>query len=242
MAIPPTPYKLSRIGRQLKTGATKPYACRMHGVLKYDCDETPQGVYNELVAVRLAQTLHIPIATGVMADYGCEDAFVSLHVGRSDLKLPNLKTYHRAAAADRYPDEVAALTAFDIFIGNWDRNENLMASLKSAQKVFSGIDHGLSLLCVDASPAKSLVKLRSADLIVRYHPFYGMVRKDLLMSWSDRIAAAAPRDISECCLCNATVGSVPVELQQKLADALLARQRSLSFIISLNCKYPIGAV
>jgi hypothetical protein len=228
--------------RQLTTGATKPYACTMHAVLKYDCEETPQGIYNELVAVRLAQTLHIPIATGLMTDKGGQDAFASLHVGRSDLKLPNLKYHQRQAAAHRYPDEIAALTAFDIFIGNWDRNENLMVSLETAQKVFGGIDHGLSLLCVDGTPAKSLARLSKGELIVQFHPFYRLVRKDLLMSWIERIAAAAPRDIAECCQCNAAVGGVPVILQQKLADALLERQRRLHLIVSLKIKDPIWAV
>jgi hypothetical protein len=214
----------------------------MNAILKYDCEEAPEGIYNELVAARLGQTLHIPIASGLRTDKGGEDAFASLHVGRSDLKLPKLKRHQYEAAAHRYPDEAAALTAFDIFIGNWDRHENLMASLETTQMIFGGFDHGLSLLGVDNTPVKSLSKLRKGGLIVEFHPFYGLVRRDLLISWADRIAAAAPRDIVECCHCSAPVGNVPVRLQQELADALLVRQRRLPFLISLKINNPIAAV
>jgi len=227
--------------RQLSKGSTRPFACSINAVLKCDCDEAPQGTYNELVAVRLAQTLHVPIANGLMTDRGGEDAFASLHIGHSDVKLPPIKQYQHRAVAYRYPEEVAALTAFDIFIGNVDRHQNFIASLVTAYLIFGGIDHGMSLLNVETEPTRSLARLRSRELIVNHHPFYQLVEGARLTAWAARISAADPRDIQECCRCTTPVGSVPVNLQQELAEALLSRQRQLPEIISINLRRPIAA-
>jgi len=59
----PTPYKIHKVMRQLSTGSTKPYACTIKAILKCDCVEAPHGVYNELVAVRLAKPFTFPLPT-----------------------------------------------------------------------------------------------------------------------------------------------------------------------------------
>lgn len=228
--------------RQLSTGSTKPFACTVNAVLKYDCEEAPQAVYNELVAVRLAQTLHIPIADGLLTDRDGSDHFASLHIGRSNEKLPPLRDYQIKAVAYRYPDEIAAMTAFDIFIGNRDRHDNVVASLASNHRIFGGIDHGMSLLSVEELPAKSLERLRSGKLIVEFHPFYRYVNSTALTSWAARIAVADPRDIRECCHCDKAIGSVPIELQEQLAEALLERQKQLPITITTHLRRPIAAV
>lgn len=237
-----TPYKIHQIIRRLSTGATKPYVCSVKAVLKADCDEAPLAVYNELVAVRLAQTLHIPIASGLITDRAGSDAFASMYVGRSDEQLPALRDYQLKAVAFRYPDEIAALVAFDIFIGNTDRRGNIVASLVSSNKIFGGIDHGIALLGNNTNTSDSLKKLRSDDLIVQFHPFYRYVEAIRLTEWTLRIASANARDIEECCLCSKNIGGVSVSLQQNLADALKIRQTKLSNLVAFHLKKPIAAV
>lgn len=238
----PTPYKIHKIMRQLSTGSTKPFACSVNAILKYDCNESPQAVYNELVAVRLAQILHIPIANGLLTDRDGADHFASLHIGRSNEKLPPLQDYQLKAVAFRYEDEVAALTAFDIFIGNQDRRGNIVASVVSDHRIFGGIDHGMALLSVEHLPANSLEKLGSGKLIVEFHPFYRYVSGAALTAWASRIATAEPRDIRECCYCAKDVGSVPIDIQERLADILLQRKINLPAIIATHIRRPIAAV
>lgn len=238
----PTPYKIHKVMRQLSTGSTKPFACAVSAVLKYDCDESPQNVYNELVAIRLAQALHIPIANGVLTDQNGTDHFASLYIGRSNEKLPPLRSHQIKAVAYRYQDEVAALTAFDIFIGNRDRRDNIIASIVSEHRIFGGIDHGMSLLSVEESPEKSLNRLGKGELIVEHHPFYRYVNGNTLKVWADRIAAIDPTTIRECCRCSKTIGSVSIKLQDELAEALLKRQKYFPLLIITHLKRPIAAV
>ncbi|MDD2737184.1 MAG: hypothetical protein PHF56_24890 [Desulfuromonadaceae bacterium] len=85
-----TPYKIHKIRRQLSHGTTKASACTLNAVLKFDDIESPHCVYNEKVAVRLGQTLHVPIAAGVLTTTGDGLAFASLHIEAPGLALPNL--------------------------------------------------------------------------------------------------------------------------------------------------------
>jgi len=174
-----------------------------------------------------------------MTDKDGGDAFASLHVGRSDEKLPTLQEYQYKAVAFRYPDEMAALTAFDIFIGNRDRNRNFIASLVTTNRIFGGIDHGMSLLSVEDEASKSLIRLENGELIVNNHPFYRLVDGARLIAWAERIASADPRDIEECCHCTTPIGSVLIGLQLELAEALLTRQSRLPDIISSHNRFLI---
>ena len=64
----PVPYRIHKITRQTRgsPGITNPAACTLHGILKFDSAESPHLVYNEYVALRLAQAARIPVADGVL--------------------------------------------------------------------------------------------------------------------------------------------------------------------------------
>ena len=103
--------------------------------------------------MRLAQTLHIPVADGVLAATGEGPAYASLEVASPDIPLPDLLQSQTVQVAEAYPDEVAALIAFDIFIGNRDRMRNIKASTVTPHiQIFKGFDHSHSLLSIEEDP------------------------------------------------------------------------------------------
>lgn len=231
----PTPYKIHRIRRRTKTGVTAASLCTLNAILKFDCDESPHCVYNEHVATRLAQTLHLPVADGVLTSTGDGPAFASLEVASPGLSLPDMLESQRAKTANLYPNEAAALVAFDILIGNNDRGRNLKASLATPHiKIFKAFDHSHCLLTIEEDPEASIRRLHSCDLIATYHPFYSHIRHDLLNDWVIRISAINNLYIRECCQMDKQFRAVTEDLQKKLSDALIKRKSELPAIISKN--------
>lgn len=225
-------YRIRRILKSNKVGITSPAACTLDAILKFDSQESPYCVYNEHVALRLAQTLHIPVADGALAHAGDGLAYASLQVDSPGLPLPDmLKSQVRNVAA-QYPDQVAALVAFDAYIGNWDRGRNLKASLVTSHiRIFRGFDHEHALLGIEADPQDSMSRLSKEDLIVKHHPFFGHVSKTLLEDWIKRITDVPEIYIRECCEFQRDFRSVPAQMQSELAKALIARQALLKKII-----------
>ena len=82
-----------------------------------------------MVAVRLAQTLHVPITDGILTTAGPGEAFASLGLGAPGLPLPDVPETEFRRVAELYPDEVAALVFFDLWIGNTNRAFNFKASM-----------------------------------------------------------------------------------------------------------------
>lgn len=228
----PTPYKIHRISKRASKGCTEASLCTLNAILKFDCDESPHCVYNEHVATKLAQTLHLPVADGVLTSTGDGPAFASLEIASPGLSLPDMLESQRARAANLYPNEAAALVAFDILIGNNDRGRNLKASLTTPHmKIFKAFDHSHCLLTIEENPKDSLRRLDNEDLIVTHHPFYGHVRHNLLEDWISRIEAVDAIYFRECCLMGKTFRAVTDELQRKLFDVLIKRKLSLKAIV-----------
>lgn len=225
-------YKIRSIRKKLLPGVTSPVSCSLDAILKFDSAESPYCVYSELVALRLAQTLHIPIANGVLTTTGSGEAYASIELGAPGLPLPDLPPTRFAAAASQYADEAAALVAFDIFIGNWDRGSNIKATLVTHHlPIFQGFDHEHALLGIDSSADLSIERLGKPDLLVRNHPFYGHVSVPHVTKWADRIFQISDLMVRECCELNRPLRTVTTEMQQKLADALCKRKSFLPEII-----------
>jgi len=231
----PTPYKIHHIRRRTSTGITLASFCTLNAILKFDCDESPYCVYNEHVATKLAQTLHLPVADGVLTSTGDGPAYASLEIASPGLSLPDLLESQHSKAASLYPNETAALVAFDILIGNNDRGRNLKASLVTPHiKIFKAFDHSHCLLTVEETPEDSIKRLLNGDLITTSHPFYGHVRQSLLDDWIKRIAVVDDTYINECCLMGKQFRAVSEDQQRKLASALIRRKEVLSNIVSKN--------
>ena len=225
-------YRIRRILKSNKLGITSPAACTLDAILKFDSQESPHCVYNEHVALRLAQTLHIPVADGALAHAGDGLAYASLQVDSPGLSLPDMLKSQISRVADQYSDQVAAVVAFDIFIGNWDRGRNLKASLVTSHiRLFRAFDHEHALLGVEADPKDSISRLHSGDLIVKFHPFYGHVLRVPLEYWTNRIDELQDEYIRECCEFESDFRSVPFSLQRDLASALIARRESIAAIV-----------
>lgn len=231
--MPPTPYKINKITRPLSHGCTKASACTLKAILKFDGLESSNCVYNEKVAALLGQTLHVSIAQGVLTCTGDGHAYASLEIGSHDIALPNLSRSRIKKAADIYPNEIASLTAFDIFIGNWDRRGNVKACTQTSQiPVFSGFDHSHALLDIEKTPKNSLSRLKSNDLIVKFHPFYGRLDIKLFTNWIARISDIDDIYIHECCTFGKIFRAVTPETQKSLAKALIWRKNNLKDIVA----------
>lgn len=204
--------------------------------MKFDGEESPHCVYNEAVAVRLAQTVHAPTADGVLAVSSGGPVFVSLAMTARPERLPNVHWRMRHKVAAKYAEEIAALVAFDIFVGNNDRDGNLKASIANpGLYLFRAFDHSHTLLAARrADPTTSLAALKAGEVIAIRHPFYGLVDFDAVRAWGKRIAATPDTLITECCVLRRDFRSVPLAMQQRLARALNARKTLLATILRDN--------
>lgn len=228
-------YRIRRIYSRKVKGSTQASQGTLDAILKFDGDESPHCVYNEIVALRLAQTLHIPVADGALTLTPDGHTYASLILAGSGLQLPDVLESRLDDVARRYPDEVAALVAFDLLIGNFDRGSNLKAVLASPHlPLFRAFDHSHALLSVKNTPEDSIKALHSNDLIVRFHPFYGRVSANLLKAWSARIERTPSFLIDECCDQGKPFRAVIPEMQAALANALVKRAHALSGIISTH--------
>lgn len=226
-------YKIHSIRRKLTTGVTAPYACTIHAVLKYDGEESPYNVYNEQVALRLAQTLHIPVADGVLAATADGPAYASIKVNPIDLPDMSETDREREKVAILYPDESAALVAFDILIGNDDRASNIKVTQRTRHiKIFRAFDHSHALLNIEGDPCECIKRLKSSDMIVQFHPFFEKLSKAALERWVARIEVTEEDYIRECCIFGKNFRDVTETMQHDLADALVWRKANLATIIA----------
>jgi len=230
-------YKIRSIRKKSLPGVTAPVACSLDAILKFDSAESPYCVYSELVALRLAQTFHIPVASGVLTMTGSGEAYASIELGSPGLRLPDLSPPQYANAASHYAEEAAALVVFDIFIGNWDRGSNIKTSLVTSHlPIFQGFDHEHGLLAVESEPLKSIERLARQELIVQNHPFFGHISHTFATKWAERISQSQDEMIRECCELKRPLRTVTTDMQANLANALCMRKQVLPRIISDNMK------
>ena len=231
-------YKIRRIYNKVFFGITAPVACSLDAILKRDNLESPYCVYNELVAVRLAQTINIPVATGVLTQAKSQYGYASIELALPGLRLPDLLPTQFAAAKSRYPDEAVALVLFDILIGNWDRGSNLKVSFVNPHySIFQGFDHEHALLSVESDPVDSIRTLGGKNLIVIAHPFYGRMDPRIEIKWLNRFSAIDDAMILECCELGHPLGNVTVDMQRSLGEALCKRKSNLREIIVKNASH-----
>lgn len=234
-AMQPPTYLVRRILRKTGSGATVSSYCTLDAILKFDCDETPHGVYNELVALKLGHMLGVPVASGVLTNTMDGQTFASLQLGSPGMTLPNVQESYLPLVAYNYPCEAAALLAFDVLIGNVDRNTNLKAAVSSPHlRVFAGFDHGVSLLGVDEGANESLSRLDSGELLLVLHPFFGLVSQSDIENWGQRIANLSKEQINECCIFGKAFRGVSLAIQQQLAHVLFKRAGQLPRILAEN--------
>ncbi|WP_157655791.1 hypothetical protein [Burkholderia ubonensis] len=212
-------------------GATQPALGTLDAVLKFDSVEFPALVYTELVAQRLGSALGVPLADGVLSFLGNAYAYASLMVAPHGLTLTKLSRRCADAVATLYPDEAAALTVFDLLVGNWDRADNVMVALGATPiRMFVAYDHSHALLHVDSDRSASIARLGCGDLIVRYHPFFGRVERERLLLWASRIASL-PSYMWQACVNVGTLPGIAADIPNALSTALQRRAHLLTELI-----------
>ncbi|WP_139379467.1 hypothetical protein AB6Q56_23130 (plasmid) [Dechloromonas sp. ARDL1] len=237
----PTPYRIHKLfpPRRNVQGITHPVACTLHGILKFDCPDSPHLVYNEFAAMRLAQALRVPVADGVLTVAADGYAYASLEVALPGLDLPDMRKSDYRKVAARYPEAAAAILAFDYWIGNRDRGGNIKAAMLSEHlPLFRAFDHQFALLDVEQDPARSVERLKSTEPIVKFHPFQGLVEKTRLEQWLVRIACLPDDTLRNCCVFGQAFRTVLPETQEALYQALSVRSRRLSEIIPAAAMRP----
>ena len=238
----PTPYSIHQLlpAKRFAKGITRPATCTLHGIIKFDCLESPHLVYNEFVALRLAQALRVPVADGVLTVAVDGYAYASLEVALPGLDLPDMRKSDYRKVALRYPDAAAAILAFDYWIGNADRSGNVKAALVSEHtSLFRAFDHQLALLDIEGNSDASLKRLNGEDPIVKFHPFLGLVEASHLKRWVTRIANLQNDLIESCCMFEKPFRTVQPTTQRALALALQLRARRLSKLIPPDAVLPI---
>lgn len=240
----PLTYLTRRLLRQSKKGASRPALATLNAILTFDCDESPFGVYNELVATRLGQMMNAPVASGVLTVSGEGQTFAGIEAGSHELVMPDVSDIRLKDVADKYPTEVAALVAFDLWIGNDDRHGNLKAALHTQHiRIFAGFDHAISLLGFEDDLEKVDLRLKvlsAGELLVKFHPFYGLVDGLELSKWVSRVAGISDDLVKEACLFGRPFRSVSTAMQSDLAEALVARKRLLPGIMAANAALIVG--
>jgi hypothetical protein len=198
----------------------------MSAILKFDDPESPHCTFNEYVSMRLAQTCNIPVSDGGLTLSGNGLTFASLEFGSPGMSLPDVIPSRRARVAELYSNETAALVAFDLWIGNWDRGNAIKATLVNPHVyLFGGYDHSHAIFNVEEDPWRSIGRLSDEnDLIVNYHPFYGMVYANQLETWLQLIGQVPDEIIHSICRCNQQFRGVTEAMQEALSNALCRRK------------------
>jgi hypothetical protein len=225
-------YAISTISSRRLTSSTRPRQGTIRAIIKADCAEAPHAVFDELVAARLGQALNLPVAAGMIAILDGELAFASCEVELRGRKLRNLALSRNGQVVAEYPSEAAGLFAFDVWIGNWDRSQNLKATLPPNTRGLVAFDHSHALLDIEPTIEASLSRLDSLDLVAEQHPLGGLASPKLIRDWIERIEELPKRSIIECCLVGPQIRAVEMSIQWRLADALARRRDRLRDILS----------
>lgn len=226
--MPAPTYRILQISDRRAGGQSTPQYCSLSAILKYDSCAYPCAVYTEYVATRLAQTLHVPVADGVLVRTDSGLAFASIVAGRKGHPLPPLAEKATPEQAAAYPRDIAALLVFDILIGNIDRGGNF----KIGTNKFFGFDHSASLLGLNKDPKESIEELRRCKTPFGTHPLLAAVDMNELDRWVGRVKATPDYLIRECCVFPGQFPGVPDSLQEKLADALILRKDNLQGMVA----------
>ena len=226
-------YKIKQIRQKVSASSmTEPVRGTLDVVLKQDGDNSHCCVYNEMVALRLAQRLGIPVAMGVPSVGDGGVYFASLIVGGLSINLPDVPLNRMGGVAKRYPNAAAAIFVFDVWILNKDRENNLKANLTTAPTpIVAAIDHEQTLLGVKDDPNESLAALNAMDFPV-HHPLAGHLSVADVQRWTIAVFGLSDEAIIDAVVLGYSVGGVHSRTQQKLAQALIDRRDQISELVN----------
>lgn len=226
-------YRIKALGKKVSSlSMTEPVRGTLDVVLKQDSDNSPCCVYNETVALRLAQRVGIPLAMGVPSVGDGGMYFASLMVGGLSINLPDISAKKMALVAERYPHDAAAIFVFDVWVLNDDRENNLKANLTSSPlHLVAAIDHEQTLLGRYGDMVESLDALESLETPAK-HPLRDHLEQRHVEQWIARVQSMSDSDIDDAVVLGYSVGGVHQRSQLRLAKAMKARRDSLPELVS----------
>ena len=229
-------YKIRKLGSRVPGGSmTEPIRGSLDVVLKQDSANSPCCVYNEIVALRLAQRLGVPLAMGVPSVGDGGTYFASLTVGGLSINLPNLTSKRMPDVARRYPSEAASIFVFDVWTLNDDRENNIKANLTAADiHLVAGIDHEQSLLGRYGDMNASLQALMNLEVPIG-HPLRKQLNPAHVAHWVSQIQALNDKAIEDGVILGFNVSGVFENMQRKLAEAMKARRDVLPALVQRAC-------
>jgi len=230
-------YRIKELGAKVPGGSmTEPVRGTLDVVLKQDSDNSPCCVYNEMVALRLAQRIGVPVAMGVPSVGDGGIYFASLIVGGLSINLPNISATQMAGVAKRYPSDAAAIFVFDVWTLNDDRENNLKANMTASDvHLIAAIDHEQTLLGRYGEMLDSLEALQNAEVPIR-HPLRSHVSKIHVDLWIKQIQALSDQAIEEAVILGFSVSGVHERTQKKLASVLKIRRDKLTEMVQQACR------
>ncbi|MCG7952678.1 MAG: hypothetical protein N0E56_15880 [Candidatus Thiodiazotropha endolucinida] len=225
-------YRIKKLGKKASSlSMTEPVRGALDVVLKQDSDNSPCCVYNETVALRLAQRLGVPLAMGVPSVGDGGMYFASLMVGGLSINLPNISAKKMVQVAERYPHDAAAIFVFDVWVLNDDRENNLKANLTSSPlHLVAAIDHEQTLLGRYGDMTESLQALEALEGPAR-HPLRDHLEQQHVEQWVARVQSMSDSDINDAVVVGYSVGGVHQRSQLRLAKVMKARRDSLPELV-----------
>ena len=130
-------YRLNGHLRTVDEGATQAHYGEVEAIIKQNHAQARVQVYSELVANRLAALIGVDVVTGALVAHDTGLKFASLrlsNIAAGAICIETEEQFDRATS--RYASQCAKIAVFDLWIGNEDRGDNLMASIgKDAEHV-----------------------------------------------------------------------------------------------------------
>ena len=197
---------------------------------------SPNELFNELVAMRLGQTIGIPIPAGMVVDIQGELFFVSCNVMATGDEMPSAD-FERFVLDD--PDMACGVIVFDAWIGNPDRHhKNVWFDYYADPPRTAVIDHGKALL---GDIDDTWLDQARNTLTARNDPI-GLANQVRSLNhfpkWFDRINGISRSVIREVCDDAKAVG-IDTETAIKCANWLINRRKQLPELFRTNLdKFP----
>ncbi len=229
----PVTYQIREYGANAPNGITRPQRGSLRAYFKRDGDESRYCVYNEYVALQLAQIMGVPVASGSLAAGRDSLHYASLEICRFGISLPDLYARHVARVCERYPHECAGILVLDAWVGNRDRLGNLRANIatNSSEHLVVALDHSHCLLDVDEGAQASLQLLGSGKVIIKSHPFANRLPAPLIQAWLHRVQVISNDRLREVCVYSRAIGAATRNDQEDVLAALLRRRKRLGRIL-----------
>lgn len=223
--MPATRYKIWAIGSPVGQGATQSMNVGVAGIAKKALPQLPYTVANELICVKLARAVLLPIPPGFIIEEGGEPYYVSLNFNLAGQDLPPANV---SDLVQNHPNLACGIILFDAWVVNGDRHRNNIAYDTSTNKV-QIYDHSHAF-CYGNSPEQHLETNRE-NLGIGGHCLASAIQSlDGFAEWAERIKLVPDYYIREVISSTVELG-LPEDQVNFCSDYLIERKSKLMGLI-----------